>query len=295
MEEDNIIILCRHSERIDCTSERKNQRTKRGDSELTFNGINLSKKLGQKILSEFRPYIEHNRIKLYVSPFTRTLETAITLRNEIQKNLEKTNQELIIIKNLGEVNFYSINIYQNILYYNKDNNYDLYEDLILKKMREGNVNYEINDISNEDVKYKETLEESDERYEKEFKKIMNNLKGKQSNLIIIMQHGEGVAAICRYLCNKIKAQYNGNDNIKLYPDFLDSITGNNQNYCNSFCFKISKNAEKISFYDEICYKPEINIDSNIIKYENDYKSKIINWLKNPNNKIFNQNKALIKL
>ena len=108
MEDDNIIIICRHSERIDCSNERENQRSKRGDPELTFNGINLSKNLGQKILSEFKSYIAQNKIKLYVSPFTRTLETAITLRNEIQKNSEKTNQELFITKNLGEVNFYNI-------------------------------------------------------------------------------------------------------------------------------------------------------------------------------------------
>ena len=97
MEDDNIIIICRHSERIDCSNERDNQRSKRGDPELALNGINLSKYLGQKILSEFKSYIAQNKVKIYVSPFTRTLETAITLRNEIQKkNSEKANQELLI-------------------------------------------------------------------------------------------------------------------------------------------------------------------------------------------------------
>ena len=291
MEDDNIIIICRHSERIDCSNERENQRSKRGDPELTLNGINLSKYLGQKILSEFKSYIAQNKIKLYVSPFTRTLETAITLRNEIQKNSEKTNQELFITKNLGEVNFYNINLYPNILYYNKETNNELYKDIILRKMGEGNVNYEIKDISNEDVKYKETRDEADERYIKELQKIINNIKGESNFLIIIVQHGEGVAACCRYLCNKIKEK-SGNDNNKLFPDFLNFITGDNQRYCNSFCFKLSKNGEKISFYDEIFYKPDINIDSKIIIYENNYKSKIINWLKNPNNKIKNQNKTL---
>ena len=291
MEDDNIIIICRHSERIDCSNERENQRSKRGDPELTFNGINLSKNLGKKILSEFKSYIAQNKIKIYVSPFTRTLETAISLRNEIQKNSEKTNQELFIAKNLGEVNFYNINLYPNILYYNKETNNELYKDIILRKMEEGNVNYEIKDISNEDVKYKETRDEADERYIKEFLKIINNIKGESNFLIIIVQHGEGVAACCRYLCNKIKEK-SGNDNNKLFPDFLNYISGDNQRYCNSFCFKLSKNGEKISFYDEIFYKPDINIDSKIIIYENNYKSIIINWLKNPNNKIKNQNKTL---
>ena len=291
MEDDNIIIICRHSERIDCSNESGNQRSKRGDPELTFNGINLSKNLGQKILSEFKSYIAQNKIKIYVSPFTRTLETAISLRNEIQKNSEKANQELFINKNLGEVNFYSINLYPNILYYNKETNNVLYEDIILRKMREGNINYKIKDISCEEVKYKETRDEADERYIKELQKIINNIKGESNFLIIIVQHGEGVAACCRYLCNKIKEK-SGNDNNKLFPDFLNFITGDNQRYCNSFCFKLSKNGEKISFYDEIFYKPDINIDSKIIIYENNYKSKIIKWLKNPNNKIENQNKTL---
>ena len=220
MEEDNILIICRHSERIDCSNEYENQRSKRGDPELTSNGINLSKTLGQKILSEFKSYVEQNKIKLYVSPFTRTLQTAIAMRNEMQKNLEKTSQELFIIKNLGEVNFYSFNLYPNILYYNKENNSELYQDLILRKMHEGKINYEINNIENGDIKYKETRLEADERYVKVLKKLIDKLKGKESNLVIIMQHGEGVAACCRYLCEKIKEK-SGNQKNKLYSDFLN--------------------------------------------------------------------------
>ena len=100
MNEDNFIIVCRHSERIDCTIERYNQRCKKGDPELTSNGINLAKNLGKKIVKEFKPYIGQNKIKLYVSPFTRTLETAIAMRNEMQKNLEKVNQKLFIVRDL---------------------------------------------------------------------------------------------------------------------------------------------------------------------------------------------------
>ena len=295
MENDNIILICRHSERIDCTSERNNQRSKKGDPELTKYGIDLSKHLGQIFYKEFKSYIEHDKVRLYVSPFTRTLETAISLRNEMQINLSKTNQEFIIDNNLGEVNFYDFNLYPNILFYNKDNNQQLYQELILNKMNEGKINYIINNISNDNVKYQETLLESDERYEKELKKILEQYKGKESNLIIIVTHGEGVAACCRYLCNIIKQNSEQGNNKKLFSDFLDIITGNNQNYCNSFCFRINKTGEKISFYDELCYKPEINIDSKIIIYENNYKIKLIKWLKNPNNKIKNENKNLSEI
>ena len=293
MDEDNIIIICRHSERIDCTSERNNQRSNKGDPELTKNGINLSKYLGQRIYSEFKSYIEQKKVKLLISPFTRTLETAITMRNEMQTNLSHTNQELYIVKNLGEVNFYNFDLYPNILYYNKDNNHQLYQDLILNKMKEGKIDYNIVDIDNGNVKHQETLEESDKRYEIELKKILEELKGKNSYLIIIVTHGEGVAACCRYLCNIIKQNSEqGNNNNKLYSNFLNIITGYNQNYCNAFCFKINKTGEKISFYDELCYRPEINIDSKIVIYENNYKEKLIKWLKNPNNKKKDENKNL---
>ena len=294
MNEENFLIICRHSERIDCTKERFNQRSNRGDPELTNNGINLSKHLGQKILKEFKLYIEENKVKLYVSPFTRTLETAITLRNEMQKNLEKVNQVLKIIQNLGEINFYDLDLYPNVLFCNKDKNEknkELYDDLINNKMSQGNINYEINYVSEGNIKYPESISEAEERYVKTLKKILEEFKNKESNLIILVIHGLGVSACCKYLCDIIRKK-TGENNIKLWPDFLNIITGDNQKYCNSFCFKIDKTSDNISYYDELCYQPEHKIDSNILKYENIYKNKIIDWLKNPNNNKKNENKNI---
>ena len=288
MEEENIILICRHSERIDFTKEKENQKSNKGDPELTENGIKLAKLLGQKIAKEFKSYIDNNKIRLYVSPFTRTLETAITLRNEMQNDLKKVNQQLLIIHNLGECNIYDYNLYPNILYLNKDKNKkekELYDELIVNKMNQGNIDYEINYLknNNDEVKHPESLEESDERYIKIFKKIIEDeLNNKESNLIIIVTHGEAVSSICKYLCNKIKEK-SGKENNKLWPDFLNIIQGNNQKYCNSFCFKMDKSGENILYYDEICYKPEFKIDSNILLFENYYKNKLIDWLKNPKN------------
>ena len=298
MEEEKIILICRHSERIDFSKERSNQRLKKGDPELTENGIQLAKTLGQKIAQEFKYYIDNNKISLYVSPFTRTLETAIILRNEMQNNLKKVNQQLIIIQDLGECNIYEYNLYPNILYLNKDEDEkqkELYNELIINKINQGNINYEINYIKNnkDEIKHPETLKESDERYIKIFKKILDNelMNDKNdSNLIIIVTHGEGVSSCCKYLCNIIKKK-SGNENKKLWPDFLNNIQGNNQKYCNSFCFKMNKNEENISYYDEICYKPEYEINSNILLFENYYKNILINWLKNPKNDK-NENKKL---
>ena len=285
MEDDNILIISRHSERIDCTKERYNQRSNRGDPELTNNGINLSKHLGQKIAFQFKSYIEDNKIKLYVSPFTRTLQTAIALRNEMQNDLEKTTQELTVIQNLGELNFYDFNLYHNVLYLNQDKtnkNKELFDELIQNKMTQGNINYQINYIYEGNIKYPETREEADERYVISLKKILEEIKNKERYLIIMVIHGEGVAACCRYLCDIIK-QKSFENNKKLFPDFLNIITGDNQKYCNSFCFRIDKTGENISYYDELFYRPDCNIDSIILKHENYYKNYIINWLKSPNN------------
>ena len=290
--EDNYLILCRHSERIDCTNERMNQRAKKGDPELTTNGLKLSKILGLKIASEFKLCINKNKIKLYVSPFTRTLETAISIRNEIQNKLEiNPNQEMLVVRDLGEWNLYNYNLYPNVLFYNKQNNKELYNDLILNLAEEGNVKYEIKSIENDEIKFPESKEEADTRYINTLKNLIEELKNKESNLVIFVIHGEGVAACCKYLCNIIKEK-NGQDESKLWPDFLNKINGDNQNYCNSFCFKINKAGNEISYYDEICYQPEYKIDSRILKFENYYKNILIKWLKNPNNEIQNQNKNI---
>ena len=283
---DNILIICRHSERIDYSKGRLNQKSNKGDPELTNNGIILSKYLGKKIIENFGQYIiNKNEIQLYSSPFTRTLETAITLRNEIQKNYGKNKQILSVVKDLGEWNFYDFDLYQNILFYNQEKiekDKELYKQFIFKKIQEGNVDYDIISKENCFINFPESEQQANERYLNALINIINNIKEKHSNIIILVTHGQGVSALCRYLCNKIKEKNQNSEN-NLYPTFLDKITGYNQKYCNSFCFKIDKTGENISFFDEICYQPEFIIDSKILKYENIFKNSLIKWLKNPCN------------
>ena len=73
----------------------------------------------------------------------------------------------------------------------------MYQDLILRKISEGKINYELNNIENDNIKYKETRLEADERYVKALKKLIDELKGKESNLVIIIQNGERVGVYCR--------------------------------------------------------------------------------------------------
>ena len=115
---DNILILCRHGERIDTSSEKNNQKANEYDPELTEKGNELAKDIGIQIATKFRSYIDNNGIKLYSSPFTRTLESAISMRNSMQTIIKnKNNQELIVLNDIGEYNMYSYDIYPITLYY----------------------------------------------------------------------------------------------------------------------------------------------------------------------------------
>ena len=70
-------------------------------------------------------------------------------------------------------------------------------------MSQGNINYEINYVSEGNIKYPESISEAEERYVKTLKKILEEFKNKESNLIILVIHGLGVSACCKYLCDII--------------------------------------------------------------------------------------------
>ena len=242
--DDNVIILCRHGERIDCSYEYLNQRANEYDPELTQKGNELSKNIGIQIATKFKSYIDKNDIKLYCSPFTRTLETALSMRNEMQKIIQnnKTNQELRIVKDLGELNFYSYDVYPTLLYYlngKKEKQTKLYEELIMDKIKKSNIKYVLKHIDYGEVRFPEGRKEADLRYINSLKKIMDEIKDKIGYLIIIVTHGEGVSACSKYLYNLIKEK----DLKENVSDYFTNINGDNQKYCNSVCFKIKKNGE----------------------------------------------------
>ena len=69
--------------------------------------------------------------------------------------------------------------------------------IIINKKNEGKINDVINDIRKDIVKYQETLLESEEKYEKEPKNILEQFKRKESNLIIIIIHSEDMTIYYR--------------------------------------------------------------------------------------------------
>ena len=234
----------RHGERIDSSNLQNNvQILPKYDPELTEKGNELAKDIGIQIATKFRAYIDNNGIKLYSSPFTRTLESAISMRNSMQTIIKnKNNQELIVLNDIGEYNMYSYDIYPITLYYlngKKEKETKLYEQLIINKIKKSDINYDIKSIDYGEVRFPESQEEAHLRYESVIKRLISEMKGKTGYLIILMTHGEGVCAAGKYLHSLIK----DNNEKKKHEDYFNNITGYNQPFCNSLCFKLNKNSE----------------------------------------------------
>lgn len=256
---DNILILTRHGERIDRSNE--TQRSNKYDPELTQKGIELSKNIGTQIAKEFQSYITSTGIKLYSSPFTRALETILSMRNEFSKIIsEKSEQELTIIKDLGEFNQkkeFPFDVYPTLLYYlngKSEKETKLYEELITNKMNK-NVKYNLKYVDYGKVKYPESQKYADERYVFVLQKILKELENKENNLINITAHGEVLYAMNKYLLGLIKesAIKNGlkeNDPKATWPEFLNTLDGDNQKYCNSLCYRITPEGD-VSYYGTI--------------------------------------------
>ena len=177
------------------------------------------------------------------------------------KKDNNNSQELIIVKDLGEMNIFSYDIYPTLLYYQNgksEKETELYEELIDNKIKYSNIKYDIKYIDYGLVHFPEEKKDSDTRYVNCFIKILNEIKNQSGQLIVIVTHGEGVSECCKYLCKlikeksekEIKGKKNKKDknDIKLWPDFLNKLNGSNQQFCNSICFKISNNGD-ISFSD----------------------------------------------
>ena len=256
---DNILILSRHGERIDRSNE--TQRSNKYDPELTKKGVSLSQNIGIQIANEFRSYINLNGIKLYSSPFTRALETVLSMRNEFSKIIpEKSEQELTIIKDLGEFNQkkeFPFDVYPTLLYYLNGKNEKetkLYDELIKNKMNE-NVKYNLKYVDYGKVKYPESQKYADKRYVYVLQKILKEFENKENTIINITAHGEVLYAMNKYLLGLIKQSaikngLNENDVKATWPDFLNSLNGNNQKYCNSLCYRVSPDGD-VSYYGTI--------------------------------------------
>ena len=68
-----VIIVMRHGERIDLV-DRKKQRLKEYDPELTALGKKQAKEIGQRVLERCDKF---DYVNVYSSPFTRTLMTGL--------------------------------------------------------------------------------------------------------------------------------------------------------------------------------------------------------------------------
>ena len=94
-----LIILTRHGERIDNTSNRKKQVLPSDDPELTDTGRKQALNMGQKIASYVKENygieLDEKTAKVLSSPFSRTLQTSLNLI----KSYGKYSEDNIRIEN----------------------------------------------------------------------------------------------------------------------------------------------------------------------------------------------------
>ena len=224
-----VIIVMRHGERIDLV-DRKKQRLKEYDPELTALGKKQAKEIGQRVLERCDKF---DYVNVYSSPFTRTLMTGLAFIDNFNIC---DNKCIYISKDLSE--FLSINGFK----------YDPLPTLLInntnKFIRESflnfddiNVKYFTNKDSKDMIKYPEVFEDAVKRYtsigEEIFERIKNDNK-KGNSLNVIITHGYGVQIITDLLLSKCKSH----KNIVIFPE-----------YCSSYCFNNIN--DTLNYVDEI--------------------------------------------
>jgi len=226
------IIVMRHGERIDMKSPTL-QKLSEYDPELTENGINQAKEVGNKIKQILNKEID--TINLYSSPFTRTLMTGLNM----VKTLNLKNNNIFIANDLFEMatpQVFKYNPLDQLLINNKDNKKELYEEFINKDLQSINNFDKINiyEGKGEKLKYPENFNDSYNRYSQFAKDIYQKILNENKNsLNIIVTHGYGVQIITSYLKGLC---CNGNDIID--QDYVIE-------FCTSYKFKfIDKNTLK---------------------------------------------------
>jgi broad specificity phosphatase PhoE len=236
-----ILIIMRHGERIDCAEDLKiNEKRKLNicDPELTKKGISQAQDIGCQIVKRLE--LNLSEINLFISPFTRTIMTALNVGKEILKKHNSVKINYYIIKDLSE--FLSKKIFHkspfnDLLYYNqnKENKKNLYEELIKSQTKN---NFEFIELFNDSIKakYPENFKESIKRYNNIIEKILTNVKNISSNnsINIIVSHGYGVQIMTEYILET--DCINGEESLKKEIFYVD--------YCTSYCFNIINNKLK---------------------------------------------------
>lgn len=225
-----VIIVMRHGERIDLV-DRKKQRLKEYDPELTVLGKKQAKEIGQRVYQRCDRF---DYINIFSSPFTRTLMTGLSF---IENFEQCNNKTLNITKDLGE--YLSINGFK----------YDPLPTLLLnntnKFIRESFLNFDginVNTFTNKDgkdlIKYPEIFEDTVKRYTsigEEIYKVIKEDKRSGNHLNVIITHGYGVQIISDLLISKCKSSQKS---LIIFPE-----------YCSSYCFNYIN--DTLSYVDEM--------------------------------------------
>lgn len=204
------VLVMRHGERIDNSlTESKHQQLKEYDPELTNKGLEQAKNIGEQLQCIITCALKS--IKVYSSPFTRTLQTG----HKVAKAFKDSEVVFHIHEGLSELlgqNNFKYNPLSTLLYYNINNNQ--YKNF-LSFLNPNQCNY-----SKYNLVYPETFEKGIERYRNTAKEIASLIEKGNEDLSIIVTHGYGVSSISTCLFN-------------LDETFID--------YCTSFLFQCKHN------------------------------------------------------
>jgi len=225
-----MIILIRHSERLDRTDPikwKKSNRFKENmyDTPITLNGINIAKKAINKLFNSNFDKIDY----IYCSPLTRCIETALIIKKEIYNKINK-DIKLRIEYGLVENNFNEPIIFDkesDEFIYNSNSNKKYLDskleidNLIMKYIDEIDITY-TSIVKFDQVNFDRNEVNFINRSIDIFKKI-KDLHQPNDN-ILICTHGGVIFGIYSYL----KQIYDTSNNEKVALDYCSMLITNYQ-------------------------------------------------------------------
>jgi broad specificity phosphatase PhoE len=233
-----LIIVMRHGEREDDQSIKKeNEKVTKFneyDPALTNNGVNQAKSIGNQLREFFQSELFSNqdvsklKIKIYSSPFLRTLMTASSVIDGIMNGDHDKYQEV------------DSNIYNGLYEYLNDRHFKNHPHDFLE-INGKNENIHISSLkekftwktdSDNLPNFPETLDESITRYNRAIEKLKNEFeKDYNHDIMIIVTHGYGVQVMASFL---------------YIPDEFFIV-----DYCSTFIFELDQKSKESKYLTTI--------------------------------------------
>lgn len=214
----NLLIIIRHGERIDHIGKRPTFHD--FDPELTQKGKDQAFNLGNILVDYLQAnFPEHIKIKIYSSPFARTIQTSRYLLDSLSKNFEMENtininyyfSEIVASCDFDDPNFPSFIVLRN--------NFELLE----KDLQYTKLNFS-NDSDGIISGNFESYTECSGRLTKGIKDLINNLNSdnQEKSVYIVVSHAEPI------------------NQMNIYLGYPGQKGWNNVKFCNAFIYEFQQ-------------------------------------------------------